>query len=138
VHCDPPCPCVQLVGARVEPVGAGLQICQNTVVAEAPVTLAPNCTEVFTSTDIGDVPEVLAMVTATGVEFELQPAAKMARSIPAPNPHTFMCFPPTIATWVPRCKVGQRPALAATVAAAVALKRTAYRKSERRSRFKQA
>jgi 3-keto-L-gulonate-6-phosphate decarboxylase len=37
-----PCPCVQLVGAKVEPVIVGSQICQNTVVAEAPETLAAN------------------------------------------------------------------------------------------------
>src|ERR1039458_10727638 len=71
VHCVPPCPCVQSVGGIVVDGGVvvGLQICQNTVVAEAPVTLAPNCNELFTNTDIGDAPEVLTIVTATGVEF---------------------------------------------------------------------
>src|ERR1017187_10160104 len=137
VHCAPPCPCVQSVGAVVTPAAIGLQICQNTVVAEAPETLAPNCTELFTSTDIGDAPE-LATVTATGVEFELQPAAKMARSITTPNPHTFMCFPPTIATPF-SLHVGQRPAHGSALALpAVSLERTAHCETQRPSRFEKA
>jgi len=80
---------VQFVGGIVVEVLVELQICQNTVVVDAPETLAPNCTELFTITVMGDE-EGPAIVTPTGVEFPPQLATRMVRSITAPNPHNFI------------------------------------------------
>jgi hypothetical protein len=100
VHPTGPWPSVQSVGASVEPVAVGLHTCQKTVVAETPVTVAPNCTEVFTRTVMGDA-WLLLMVIPTTVAFDEQPAMAMARSIVAPSAHTLMCFPPTLSTAIP-------------------------------------
>ena len=89
-----PWPAVQSVGGIVVELLGVLQICQNTVLVEAPETLAPNCTELFTITAIG-CKEGPTTVTPTGVEFPPQAANRMVRSISAPNPHDLMCVPPT-------------------------------------------
>jgi len=89
-----PWPAVQFVGGTVVEVLVELQICQNTVLVEAPATFAANCTELFTITVMGEA-EGPTTVTPTGVEFPPQLATRMTRSITAPNPNHLICVPPT-------------------------------------------
>src|SRR5579862_2588975 len=67
---------------------AGRQTCHVTVAAEAPVTLAENSTELFSSTVSG----LGLMVMPTGVEFPPQPAAQAASSTTAPTLHDLIAF----------------------------------------------
>jgi hypothetical protein len=98
VHPIGPWPTEQSVGGTVcDVVESGLHICQKTVEVEAPAAVAVNCTEVPTMTVSGDTPGPL-MVIPTVVLFPPQPAANIARSMAAPNPHTFMRCIPTIFT----------------------------------------
>jgi hypothetical protein len=96
-----PCPWLQFVGATVVDCGVlvGLQICQKTLVEEPPVTLAENCTVLFTRavTLLTVALELTAVtVTATGVEFDEQPPEHTARSISTvPSPAAFMSLPPS-------------------------------------------
>jgi hypothetical protein len=99
-HDAGPCPWLQSVGATVVDCGVlvGLQICQKTLVAEPPETLAENCTELFTRivTPLTVALELAAVtVTATGVEFDAQPPTHTVRSISTvPSPAAFMSLPP--------------------------------------------
>lgn len=88
------------MGATVVDCGVlvGLQICQKTLVEEPPLTVAENCTVLFTRiVTLLDVALELAAVTVTaiGVEFDEQPPAHTVSSISTvPSPAAFMSLPP--------------------------------------------
>ena len=101
-HDAGPWPWLQSVGAMVVDCGVlvGLHICQKTLLLEPPVTLAENCTVLFTRTvtPLTVALELAAVtVTATGVEFDAQPPRPTVRSISTvASPAAFMSLPPGI------------------------------------------
>jgi hypothetical protein len=80
-----------------------MQICQNTVLDEVPVTVAKNCTVLFTFTVAVDPDPAPAEDTMmpTGVEFPPQPATQAASSAMAHNLHNLILIPPNPLTVVP-------------------------------------
>ena len=77
----------------------GRQTCQVTVPV---VTLAENCTELFTRTVMGEGKGPL-IVTVIAVEFPPQPAMTTVRKITAPSPHSLMSFPPAVSARFRMC-----------------------------------